>query len=78
MSKSEIFITNAINISAQSFYPRNYDPKYLFVRDGMLNCPVLSEYVIGDIKGGSTPPAYFSISQMEYLLLRQQQYQDTL
>lgn len=59
MSKSEIFITNAINISAQSFYPRNYDPKYLFVRDGMLNCPVLSEYVIGDIKGGSTPPAYF-------------------
>lgn len=29
MSKSEIFITNAINISAQSFYPRNYDPKYL-------------------------------------------------
>lgn len=59
MSKLEIFITNPIELSAESFYPRNYNPKFLFVRDGMASCPKLSQYVVGDIKGGSTPPAYF-------------------
>lgn len=59
MSKPEIFITNPINLSAESFYPRNYNPNYLFVKDGMSNCPKMSQYIVGDIKGGSTPPAYF-------------------
>lgn len=59
MSKLEIFITNPINLSAESFYPRNYNPKYLFVKDGMASCPTMAQYIVGDIKGGSTPPAYF-------------------
>lgn len=59
MSKLEIFITNPIELSSCSFYPRNYNPNYLFVRDGMASCPRLSQYIVGDIKGGSTPPSYF-------------------
>ena len=59
MSKLEIFITNPIKLSAGSFYPRNYNPKYLFVKEGMSTCPTMSQYIVGDIKGGSTPPAYF-------------------
>lgn len=59
MSKFEIFITNPINLSVGSFYPRNYNPKYLFVREGMTSCPTMSQYIVGDIKGGSTPPAHF-------------------
>ena len=52
MSKLEIFITNPIELSSCSFYPRNYNPNYLFVRDGMASCPRLSQYIVGDIKGG--------------------------
>lgn len=59
MSKLEIFITNPIKLSPTSFYPRNYNPKFLFVRDGMASCPTLLQYIVGDIKGGSTPPGYF-------------------
>lgn len=59
MSKLEIFITNPIKLSAGLFYPRNYNPKYLFVKEGMSTCPTMFQYIIGDIKGGSTPPAYF-------------------
>ena len=56
MSKLEIFITNTIKLSAESFYPRIYNPKYLFVKEGMSTCPTMSQYIVGDIKGGSTPP----------------------
>lgn len=58
MSNLEIFITNPFSISSTSFYPRNYNPDFLFVRDGLQNNPTLSEYIKGDVKGGSTPPAY--------------------
>ncbi len=58
MSNLEIFITNLFSISSTSFYPRNYNPNYLFVRNGMKNNPSLAEYIKGDVKGGSTPPAY--------------------
>ena len=46
-------------LSASSFYPRNYSPKYLLVKKGMDTFPRLSTYISGDIKGGSTPPAHF-------------------
>lgn len=52
MSKLEIFITNPIKLSAESFYPRIYNPKYLFVKEGMSTCPTMSQYIVGDIKGG--------------------------
>ncbi|WP_405353842.1 hypothetical protein [Fusobacterium vincentii] len=59
MSKLETFMTSPIKLSAESFYPRNYNPTYLFVKEGMSSCPMMSQYIVGDIKGGSTPPAYF-------------------
>lgn len=58
MSHLEIFITNPINISSASFYPRNYNPNFLLVKDGMKNNPTILDYIKGEIKGGSTPPAY--------------------
>ena len=58
MSNLEIFITNPFSISSTSFYPRNYNPDFLFVRDELQNNPTLAEYIKGDVKGGSTPPAY--------------------
>ncbi|MDO4154068.1 MAG: hypothetical protein Q4E21_04360 [Clostridia bacterium] len=58
MSNLEIFITNPFSISSTSFYPRNYNPDFLFVRDELQNNPTLTEYIEGDVKGGSTPPAY--------------------
>lgn len=58
MSGLEIFITNPFELSANSFYPRNYDPKFLFVKEGMSSSLFLSQYVVGEIKGGSTPPAH--------------------
>lgn len=59
MSKFETFMTNPMKLSAESFYPRNYNPVYLFVKEGMSTCPMISEFIVGDIKSGSTPPAYF-------------------
>lgn len=58
MSEPEIFITNPFELSANSFYPRKYDPKFLFVKEGMANSLSLSQYIVGEIKGGSTPPAH--------------------
>lgn len=58
MSNLEIFITNPFSISATSFYPRNYNPKYLFVKEGMKDNPTLLDYIDGGVTGGSTPPAY--------------------
>ena len=58
MSNLEIFITNPFSISATSFYPRNYNPKYLFVKDGMKDNPTLLDYIEGGVTGGSTPPAH--------------------
>lgn len=65
MSKLEIFITNPIELSTSSFYPRNYTPKFLFVKEGMADCPTLSQYIVGNINGGSTPPAYFFYKKKE-------------
>lgn len=59
MSNLEIFITNPISISSRSFYPRNYNPNYLLVQNGMKNNPMLSNYVAQKVTGGSTPPAHF-------------------
>ena len=53
MSNLEIFITNPFSISATSFYPRNYNPKYLFVKDGMKDNPTLLDYIEGGVTGGS-------------------------
>lgn len=58
MSNLEIFITNPFSISSTSFYPRNYNPDFLFVRNELQNNPTLAEYIEGEVKGGSTPPAY--------------------
>lgn len=58
MSNLEIFMTNPFSISATSFYPRNYNPKYVFVKDGMKDNPTLLDYIEGEIAGGSTPPAH--------------------
>jgi type I restriction enzyme S subunit len=62
MSNLEIFITNPISISPKSFYPRNYNPNFLLVKDGMKNNPTIKDYIAGEIKGGSTPPAYLFTS----------------
>lgn len=59
MSNLETFTTKPILIKVSSFYPRNYNPKYLLVKEGMHDYPCISDYILGDIKGGSTPPAYF-------------------
>lgn len=58
MSNHEIFIINPIKISAKSFYPRNYHPNFLMVKDGMKETPTVADYIRGDINGGSTPPAF--------------------
>lgn len=58
MPNLEIFITNPFSISKTSFYPRNYNPKYLFVKEGMKDNPTLLDYIDGGVTGGSTPPAY--------------------
>lgn len=65
MSNLETFTTKPILISASSFYPRNYNPKYLLVKEGMNDYPCISDYISGDIKGGSTPPAYFFYEDKE-------------
>ena len=59
MSKLEIFTTNPISLNSQSFYPRNYTPNFIFVKEGIASCPTMIEYVNEKIVGGSTPPAYF-------------------
>lgn len=58
MSTAKIFTTSSINLKATSFYPRNYDPIYLFVQNKLLRCPCLEEILVQPIKGGSTPPSY--------------------
>lgn len=62
MSEAEIFMTNPFSLVAQSFYPRNYSPEYLLVKDGMKDKPFLASCIDGKINGGSTPPAYFFYS----------------
>ena len=58
MSSLEIFMTNPIEINSASFYPRNYNPNYLVVKNGMQDKPTIQDYIFGKINGGSTPPAY--------------------
>lgn len=59
MSSLEIFTTNPISLSPASFYPRNYTPIFLLLKNDMKNNPTLRDYVSDDVKGGSTPPLYF-------------------
>lgn len=59
MSTAEIFTTSPIKIQSSSFYPRNYDPVFLFVKELLGKSIDIREFLTTDIKGGSTPPAYF-------------------
>lgn len=65
MSSHEIFITNPITISVKSFYPRNYTPNFLMVKDGMKGKPTIADYIKGGINGGSTPPAFLFCNEGE-------------
>ena len=58
MSNLEIFMANPISISSASFYPRNYSPVFLLLKNDMKNNPSLRDYITGDVKGGSTPPSH--------------------
>lgn len=59
MSSLKTFTTSPLNISASSFYPRNYNPEYLYVKNTLQNCETLSSFLKEPVKGGSTPPAHF-------------------
>lgn len=59
MSNLKTFTTSPLNISASSFYPRNYNPEYLYVKNTLQNCETLSSFLKEPVKGGSTPPAHF-------------------
>jgi len=54
----KIFTTNPIEIKSTSFYPRNYSPNYIFVKNVMKDCPDLESLLSNPVTGGSTPPAY--------------------
>lgn len=65
MSTAEIFTTSPIKIQTNSFYPRNYDPIFLFVKELLGENINLRDFLAKDIKGGSTPPAYFFYPKYE-------------
>ena len=51
-------MTSAIDINTNSFYPRNYEPDFLLVKKGMDEYPLLKEFLVKPVTGGSTPPAH--------------------
>lgn len=59
MSTVKTFTTKPQDINASSFYPRNYDPIFIFVKNILKEFSDLENFVVEPIKGGSTPPAYF-------------------
>ena len=59
MSELKTFTTSPSNISATSFYPRNYNPEFLFVKNALQNCESLEAFITEPVRGGSTPPAHF-------------------
>ena len=48
-----------MEINVSSFYPRNYDPVYLFVKEKLNQYSFLKEMLAQPVTGGSTPPAHF-------------------
>lgn len=56
MLEPKIFTTKPDILSTTNFNPRNYDPVYLFVKNGLKNCPDLSSILESDVTSGSTPP----------------------
>jgi type I restriction enzyme S subunit len=58
MPNPTIYTTKPFNLRLSSFYPRNYEPVYIFVRDKLKDSPTLRSLLASDVKGGSTPPYY--------------------
>lgn len=58
MSKAKTFTTSPLDITCKSFYPRNYHPNYLFVKNKLVDCESIEDFLAKPIKGGSTPPAH--------------------
>lgn len=65
MSNLKTYTTKANYLKTASFYPRNYDPVYLFVKDNLKNYFELKDYLIDEVKGGSTPPYYLFFNEYE-------------
>lgn len=58
MSRVRTFTTSPFELTAKSFYPRNYHPNYLYVKNKLVNCESIGDFISEPIRGGSTPPAY--------------------
>lgn len=58
MLEAKIFTTSPFELNSSSFYPRNYSPNFLFVKNAMKDYPMLGDFLSEPLKGGSTPPAY--------------------
>lgn len=58
MSNPKIYTTKPFYLSSNNFYPRNYDPVYLFVKDKLKEHPTLDSCLTDKVQGGSTPPYY--------------------
>lgn len=58
MQTIKTFLTNPIYLNSESFYPRCYDPVFLFVQEKLSKFPDLESFLARDVTGGSTPPYY--------------------
>ena len=65
MSNLKTYTTKSNYLKTTSFYPRNYDPVYLFVKDSLKNYFELKDYLIEEVKGGSTPPYFLFFNEYE-------------
>ncbi len=58
MSKLTIYTTKPSYLKADNFYPRNYDPVFLYVKEKLGSSLKIENFLIDDVIGGSTPPYY--------------------
>ncbi len=65
MSSQKTYITKSKYLTKTSFYPRYYDPVYLFVKENLKNYFKLDDFLIDDVKGGSTPPYFLFFNEYE-------------
>lgn len=65
MSNLKIYTTKSNYLKTTSFYPRNYDPVYLFVKENLKNYFELKNFLIDEVKGGSTPPYFLFFNEYE-------------
>jgi len=65
MSSLKIYTTKSKYLKTTSFYPRNYDPVYLFVKENLKNYFELKNFLIDEVKGGSTPPYFLFFKDYE-------------